>query len=452
MSLTFRLSVIIFVFILIGLGMFWLSVGIVGKKVKAVPFLIYAACSSAAYLFTIYGVSWLFPEDLYSPVVSVLYSLICYPIEAAALGLVIRKCYGIPFCQGMTAAMLSHFIIYTADDVVSQAAGTYSPLFDRMYIYTFITIVLPKLWAFLTAFLAVYILRKSGFYRYFEALFSGRGRTALIMGARLFLMFIWTAIDWFFPEAEPNALYAVFFFSLIAVVLLCVQFLAMYTAGQEKIRMQQETIAQQQAHMELLEELQGEIRAFRHDFTNLLSGMALSAQEGDVEAIQEFMRRTSGYFDEKLGSEIRQMEGLSNIQLYPVRSLISTKLSLMRQRHIQVTLEIMKPVTGGRMPVEDLLRCQGILLDNAIEAAAKNDGKIRVILLQDMEELFIAVANNYDEKPNLGALAKSGYSTKGKGRGTGLSSYRRMVSRCADCVSRTYLKDEFLVQELRIPV
>lgn len=104
------------------------------------------------------------------------------------------------------------------------------------------------------------------------------------------------------------------------------------------------------------------------------------------------------------------------------------------------------------MPVEDLLRCQGILLDNAIEAAAKNDGKIRVILLQDMEELFIAVANNYDEKPNLGALAKSGYSTKGKGRGTGLSSYRRMVSRCADCVWRTYLKDEFLVQELRIPV
>ena len=226
----------------------------------------------------------------------------------------------------------------------------------------------------------------------------------------------------------------------------------MYAASRDKVKAQEETIAQQQAHMALLEELQGEIRAFRHDFTNLLSGMALSAQEGDVAAIQEFMRRTSGYFDEKLGSEIRQMEGLSNIRIYPVRSLISTKLNLMRQRHIQVALEIMNPVTGVRMSTEDLLRCQGILLDNAIEAASKEDGRIRVVLLQDAGELYIAVANNYDEQPNLAALTKSGYTTKGKGHGTGLSSYRRMVSRCPDCMTRTYIKDDYLVQELRIPV
>ncbi len=452
MSLTFRLSVIIFVFILIGLGMFWLSVGIVGKKVKAVPFLIYAACSSAAYLFTIYGVSWLFPEDLYSPVVSVLYSLICYPIEAAALGLVIRKCYGIPFCQGMTAAMLSHFIIYTADDVVSQAAGTYSPLFDRMYIYTFITIVLPKLWAFLTAFLAVYILRKSGFYRYFEALFSGRGRTALIMGASLFLMFIWTAIDWFFPEAEPNALYAVFFFSLIAVVLLCVQFLAMYTAGQEKIRMQQETIAQQQAHMELLEELQQEIRAFRHDVTNLFAGLSLQAQEGDLDGIQQFMKKTSSYFDEKLGNEIRQMDCLNNINIYPVRSLLATKLSLMRQKHIQSTLEVLYPVWEKQtVETPELLRGLGILIDNAIEAVPEKNGQIRLVLLQEDKELYIAVVNNYAAEPDLKALAEKGYTTKGTGHGTGLSSYRRIMDRYPGCIARTYLRDGFFVQELRLP-
>ena len=153
-----------------------------------------------------------------------------------------------------------------------------------------------------------------------------------------------------------------------------------------------------------------------------------------------------------MGSEIRQMEGLSNIQLYPVRSLISAKLNLMRQRHIQVALEIMNPVTGVRMPTEDLLRCQGILLDNAIEAASREEGKIRVVLLQDARELYIAVANNYDKQPNLGALTRNGYTTKGKGRGTGLSSYRRMVSRCPNCITRTYIKNEYLVQELRIPV
>ena len=146
------------------------------------------------------------------------------------------------------------------------------------------------------------------------------------------------------------------------------------------------------------------------------------------------------------------MEGLSNIKVYPVRSLISTKLGLMQQRQIQVALEILHPVTGAKMPTEDLLRCQGILLDNAIEAAAKEEGKIRVVMLQGEGELYLTVANNYDEQPNLSALGKGGYTTKGKGHGTGLSSYRKIVSRCKGCLARTYLKDGFLVQELRIPV
>ncbi|MCI8265242.1 MAG: GHKL domain-containing protein [Lachnospiraceae bacterium] len=375
-----------------------------------------------------------------------------YILTVFFLCMTIRRGYHVSFDKVFGAVAVGFFAKDIIYDFLTDAAVFYSPVFDGKYLYVITSIVLPYSLLLVFSLVTSFVLNKTEFSKYFLCLFRGRVRTGVTLSACLLLLTVNALRQVLFPNVAISFAYGLFCFSVVIAALFCIQFSAMYVASRDKVKAQEETIAQQQAHMELLEELQGEIRAFRHDFTNLLSGMALSAQEGDVEAIQEFMRRTSGYFDEKLGSEIRQMEGLSNIQLYPVRSLISTKLSLMRQRHIQVTLEIMKPVTGGRMPVEDLLRCQGILLDNAIEAAAKNDGKIRVILLQDMEELFIAVANNYDEKPNLGALAKSGYSTKGKGRGTGLSSYRRMVSRCADCVSRTYLKDEFLVQELRIPV
>lgn len=305
MSLAFRLSVVMFVFILTGLGMFWLSVGIVGKKVRAVPFLLYAVFSAALYLLSMYIFVWIAGDVATGDWVSKIHTLLMSTIEAVILGIIIRKCYDIPFLQGVTAAMLSHFVIYTADDVVSQAAATYSPLFERMYIYTFITIVLPKLWAFFVAFLAAYVLRRSGFYHYFAALFSDRLKIALTVAVSYGLMFVWTVIDWFYPDAEPNALYAVFYFSLITVVLLWVQFMAMYAAGQEKIHVQEETIAQQQAHMELLEELQQEIRAFRHDAANLFSGLTLQAQEGDINGIQEFMKKTSSYFDEKLGNEAK---------------------------------------------------------------------------------------------------------------------------------------------------
>ena len=255
-----------------------------------------------------------------------------------------------------------------------------------------------------------------------------------------------------FPDLTPDASYATFFFALIVVGVFLIQFAAMYTAGQDRIKAQEETILQQQAHMALLEELQQEIRAFRHDFTNLFSGLALQAQEGDLAGIQDFMKRTSSYFDEKLGSEIAQMDGLNNIQLYPLRSLLATKLAKMRQLHIKGTLEALAPVRDGlAMDTDDLLRALGILLDNAIEAVPTGGGQVRVVLLQEEKELYLAVANNYEKAPDLTALTKKGYTTKGAGHGTGLGSYRRIVARCRGCAARTFLQDGMFVQELHIP-
>ena len=253
-------------------------------------------------------------------------------------------------------------------------------------------------------------------------------------------------------DAAPDAGYAMFFFALIVAGLFLMQFTAMYVAGQDRIKAQEETILQQQAHMALLEELQQEIRAFRHDVTNLFSGLTLQAQEGDLAGIQEFMKKTSSYFDEKLGSEIAQMDGLNNVGMYPLRSLLTTKLAKMRQENVRAVLEVLHPVREEQsMDVNDLLRCVGILLDNAVEAAAGQDGLVRIVLLQEEKELYLAIANNYDAAPNLSALTRKGYTTKGKGHGTGLSSYRKIVSRYKGCATRTYLKDDMFVQELHIP-
>ena len=81
----------------------------------------------------------------------------------------------------------------------------------------------------------------------------------------------------------------------------------------------------------------------------------------------------------------------------------------------------------------------------------KGEGQVRVVLLQEEKELYLAVANNYEQAPDLSALAKKGYTTKGSGHGTGLTSYRRIVTRCRGCAARTCLKDGMFIQELHIP-
>lgn len=451
MLFSIRVFMIFLLFLVHSFAIFLIASALVGERFRWRRYLLFYLGYLAIEWFQI-GLSFVVPgldqfdsDPLWVKVMDafLIIALVC---------VIFYRMYHIAIDKAFAVAALGHFLTYTIIDFLTEAAYFYSPVFDGGYLLVATTLFLPYTLTLAVIGGIAFILHKTEFSKYFSYLFQGRVRTIVTLVICFILIFMKIILDFIFPGATVDFAYGLLCFSLVIIVLFCIQFGAMYAASADKVRAQEETIAQQQAHMELLEELQGEIRAFRHDFTNLISGMTLSAQEGDLEAIQEFMQRTSGYFDEKLGNEIRQMECLSNIEVYPVRSLLSTKLGIMRQRHIQVALEIMKPVTRVKMPTEDLLRCQGILLDNAIEASAKEEGKIRVILLQDNKELYITIANNYDEQPNLGALGKGGYTTKGKGHGTGLSSYRRIVSRCSDCMMRTYLKEGFFVQELRIPV
>ena len=440
MSLAFRLGTVAFTFAMMALALYILTAGILGRRIHWKSLGIFFVCAEvlqwmSLLLYAAYELG-LGQEDIPTAV----FDAVCYVLTALILGKLMTRVYRIPLLYTFTAAILCTFVVNTANNTMLYVVEEYSPLFDRQHFLVFVRLVVPYTLTVGIALLVAAILKRSEFYRYFAAMFRSRVRGILTLVVCLALMLI-------MPLQQIT-----FFFALIIVGVFLLQFVAMYAAGQDRIKAQEETILQQQAHMALLEELQQEIRAFRHDFTNLFSGLTLQAQEGDLAGIQDFMKRTSSYFDEKLGSEIAQMDGLNNIQLYPLRSLLATKLAKMRQMRIKGVLEAMKPIDSRLgMDTDDLLRALGILLDNAIEAVPKEEGQVRVVLLQEEKELYLAVANNYEKAPDLSALAKKGYTTKGSGHGTGLTSYRRIVARCRGCATRTYLKDGMFIQELHIP-
>lgn len=456
MSLTFRVLTVCYTYLMMGLALFILTSGILGRKVKAGYLAVFCVCAIAlqwialSFPLVIYYIRDInLEESRYSS----LFDIACYTPIAVVLGLLLKRAFRIPAFHTITAAVLGTFITNTSNSVMVQVVEAYAPLFDHRHFLAFVRLYIPYTLTLILACLASFILHKSEFYRYFAALFRSRIRSVLTLTICFCLMSTMPVLHAIAPDMNPDAAYTAFFFAFIVVGLFLIQFTAMYAAGQDRIRAQEETILQQQAHMALLEELQQEIRAFRHDFANLFSGLTLQAQEGDLAGIQDFMKKTSSYFDEKLGSEIAQMDGLNNIEHYPLRSLIATKLAKMRQMHIKGVLEALYPVKKQlSMDTDDLLRALGILLDNAMEAVPPTNGQVRVILLQEKKELYLAVENNYEKAPDLAALSRKGYTTKGNGHGTGLSSYRRILSRCRGCASRTYLKDNMFVQELHIPV
>ena len=452
MSLAYRLGSVAFIMALMALALYILTAGILGRKIHWKSLGIFFICGevfqwSAMFLYLLYTV-----VTGQENIPSAVFDTACYLLMAVVLGAMMTKLHRIPLLHTFTAAILCTFVVNTANNTMVYVVEEYSPLFDRQHFLVFVRLDLPYMLTVGIALLVSAILKRSEFYRYFAAMFRSRVRGILTLVVCLALMFIMPLQQLLFPNLTPDASYATFFFALIVAGVFLLQFAAMYAAGQDRIKAQEETILQQQAHMVLLEELQQEIRAFRHDFTNLFSGLTLQAQEGDLAGIQDFMKRTSSYFDEKLGNEIAQMDGLNNIQLYPLRSLLATKLAKMRQMRIKGVLEALKPIDSRLgMDTDDLLRALGILLDNAIEAVPKEEGQVRVVLLQEEKELYLAVANNYEKAPDLSSLTKKGYTTKGSGHGTGLTSYRRIVARCRGCATRTYLKDGMFIQELHIP-
>lgn len=449
MSLAFRLGTVAFTMGMMVLALYILAAGFLGRKMHWKSLGIFLLCGEAAQWLTMLIYAFTAGTE---NAASDLYDTVCYTVMALILGFLLFKACHIPFLHTFTASVLSTFITNTANSLMVQMVEEYAPLFERQHVLAFVRLYVPYTLTVVLAWLTALILKKSGFYRYFSAMFRSRGRAVLTLLVCYALMCTMPVLQLIVPDVTPDAGYATFFSALIVAGLFFLQFAAMYTAGQDKIRAQEETILQQQAHMALLEELQQEIRAFRHDFTNLFSGLTLQAQEGDLDGIQDFMKRTSSYFDEKLGAEIAQMDGLNNIHLYPLRSLLAAKLAKMRQMHIKGVLEALAPVQGNLgMDTDDLLRALGVLLDNAIEAVPEQNGQVRVVVLQEEKKLYLAVANNYEKAPDLAALAKKGYTTKGSGHGTGLASYRRIVARCRGCAARTYLKDGMFVQELHIP-
>lgn len=298
-----------------------------------------------------------------------------------------------------------------------------------------------------------FVLRKVQLRKYWGVLFSTRPKKIITMVCCLLLMHSYRLVLLFYPEWEASISYSVVSIASIFIILLFILFLAMYHTNKSRLSAQQALLYQQQAYVQSLEKIQGEVRAFRHDYQNMMAGLYLQAQEGDVEGVQAQIQQKLLYFDENLAGEIRQTTFLANVHIPEVKSLLAVKLMQMHKAGVVCEMEIVSAVTQIGMETEDFVRVFGILLDNAAEAAAKSERKfVGVIVLAEAGLLRLVVKNTYaeDETPALGEIWKEGYSTKGNGRGTGLASYRQILSKYAGSMPHTMLEQDLFVQELVI--
>jgi len=217
------------------------------------------------------------------------------------------------------------------------------------------------------------------------------------------------------------------------------------------IMAQQADLRQQSIYIEKMEQMQSELRRFRHDFRNMMAGMYLQAKEGDLNAVQTFIQEMTGDFDRQVDGQIRLLNQLGNIRMIEVRSLFLEKLAIMQQENISYELEVPCPFEGTRMRVVDLCRCLGILLDNALDEVRGREGaRIHLMISSQKECTTFRIKNTLYSVVDFGRLGTAGYTTKGSGHGIGLESYRKSLEKYDFVFPFTAIQEGYFVQELKI--
>ncbi len=122
-----------------------------------------------------------------------------------------------------------------------------------------------------------------------------------------------------------------------------------------------------------------------------------------------------------------------------LRGLIYYKILTMKEKKINSNLDVdrsLNELDFDNIPIktnQELCKIVGVFLDNAIQAVSELKKKeIDIYLKYENDELYIKVSNNYSGIIELDKIDNSGYTTKGKGHGYGLSLVKSII-RENDC-------------------
>lgn len=251
-------------------------------------------------------------------------------------------------------------------------------------------------------------------------------------------------------DMNYNTLLTIIGMTLLLSFALFFRFLSKNVILEETEKAQSSIITQQTAYIQSLEEIQKDVRVYRHDFKNMMSGMYLDVKEGKTEALEQYMQNMLSEFDHTIGAKIQTANQIMNIEIIELKSLLMTKISQLCSLDIPYHLEVLYPVRECRMKLQDLLRCVGILTDNAMEAAQAGHGHIDIMITAQDDSVIFIITNPVDSDVDMNRMWRKGWSTKGSGRGLGLYSYREITKQYPNVSCYTFCRDGRFCQELRI--
>ena len=178
-----------------------------------------------------------------------------------------------------------------------------------------------------------------------------------------------------------------------------------------------------------VEQLYQEMRAFRHDYIDLLTTLKGYIDQEDNASLKKYFYQEILPAGREMTSSDYRLGLLSRIKDDSLKSLLAAKLMAAHSQGIHVHIEINEDIQEMPVKMIDLIRVLGIFLTNAIEAAEDSEEKeLDLAMIRESDQTAILIRNT--TKPlslSVQQLMRKDVSTKEGHSGLGLDTARRIL-------------------------
>lgn len=172
------------------------------------------------------------------------------------------------------------------------------------------------------------------------------------------------------------------------------------------------------------------VKAFQHDFNNMVFIMGGFIQDNDIEGLKKYYKSLENDCNKVNNITLLNPTLINNSGIY---NLLMSKYKKAANDNVTIHLEYFFDFNKLNMPIYDFSRILGILLDNAIEAAKETKDKQVNIMFRDSSRnhtQIINIENTYlNKKIDIKKIFEKGESSKENHSGVGLWEVNQILKR-----------------------
>ncbi len=251
----------------------------------------------------------------------------------------------------------------------------------------------------------------------------------------------------FYSENMPNII------TIISLITLIIYFfINMYSISKTmQLYVTSQNLEESQLYNKSLKILHDNIRAFKHDFNNIVQSIGGYIATNDLDGLKIYYSQLLADCQQVNNLSTLSPEVINNPAIY---SLLASKYYKADNLGIKIKLDIFINLNELNIKIYEFTRILGILLDNAIEATKDCDNKLITVEFRNdaiKNRQLLIVKNTYLEKDiDLDKIFEKGYSSKPNNSGLGLWEIKEILKKNNNLNLYTSKTDDLFSQQLEI--